>query len=150
MKKIVVKATVALMAFFVMQGVMAEEIVALKCGSLLDVTQQKTVQNVTVTIEKERISSVVKNGTVPPGSRVIDLSDKVCMPGLMDMHVHPTVFDGKHRHVSATDSSAFLVLNAVRSVQKLLEAGFTTLRIPGEQDHDYGMIDLEMLSIMMF
>ena len=142
MRKLLIKTMIVLLGFIVFQGAIAEQITALKCGTLLDVKQKKTLQDVTVIIKADRIASVKKGGAVPADANVIDLSDKTCMPGLMDMHVHPSVFDGKHRHVSGTDSSAFLVINAVRSVQKLLEAGFTTLRIPGEQDHEYGMIDL--------
>ena len=126
----------------IVQGAMAGQVTALKCGTLLDVEQKKSLNNITVTIDADRIIAVEKNGVVPADAKVIDLSDKICLPGLMDMHVHPTIFDGQRRHVSATDSSAFLVINAIRSVQKLLQAGFTTLRIPGEQDHTYGMIDL--------
>ena len=142
MNNFLLKPIAILLGLMASQFAMAEQVTALKCGTLLDVKQKKTLQDVTVIIKADRIVSVKKGGAIPADANVVDLSDKTCMPGLMDMHVHPSIFDGKHRHVSGTDSSAFLVINAVRSVQKLLEAGFTTLRIPGEQDHEYGMIDL--------
>ena len=142
MSNFLIKPIAILLGLMASQFAMAEQVTVLKCGTLLDVKNKQTLENVTVIIETDRITSVEKSGAIPADANVIDLTDKTCMPGLMDMHVHPSVFDGKHRHVSGTDSSAFLVINAVRSVQKLLEAGFTTLRIPGEQDHEYGMIDL--------
>ncbi len=56
---------------------------------VLTMTDAGAIANATVTVEKDRIVSVVEGvGDVPDGARVIDGTGKTLMPGLADMHVH--------------------------------------------------------------
>ncbi len=122
----------------------AGELTALKCGTLLDVATRKVEHNVTVLTENERIIAVEKGLSTPAGATVIDLADKTCLPGLMDMHVHTMFYDrngvgsiGKEVRTSATST-----LIGLSNAQRRMEDGFTTLRIPGDDDPDFGIIDL--------
>ncbi|GAA4362039.1 amidohydrolase family protein [Kangiella marina] len=69
----------------------------------------------------------------PTGVKLIDLSDKTCLPGLMDMHVH---LDGEMNPKSYIDgftlNPADLAFRAQDFGMKTLMAGFTTVRNPGD------------------
>ena len=112
---------------------------ALECGRLLDVETETVLQNVTIVVEGDRIQSVEENSAAPSGAHRIDLSDKVCLPGLMDMHSHVMMSDFVPLGEA---SSAMLALNAVTMISELLDRGFTTLRIPGDWDSEFGIVDV--------
>ncbi len=48
----------------------------------------EAIEGATVVIERDRIVSVQAGGAVPEGARVIDLSGKTVIPGLIDVHAH--------------------------------------------------------------
>src|ERR1051326_7686126 len=54
-------------------------------GHLLDVKTGKTLDNVLVTIEGDKIASV-GSGAAPTGAKVIDLPNSTLLPGLIDAH----------------------------------------------------------------
>src|SRR5690349_2126570 len=58
-------------------------------GHLLDVKTGHVLDNVTVVIEGDKISSI-GTGAVPAGANVIDLPNATLLPGLIDAHTHLT------------------------------------------------------------
>ena len=122
-----------------LENAVTSAVTALECGQLLDVKTETVLNNVTVIVEGERIQSVEENGAAPAGARRIDLSDKVCLPGLMDMHSHVMMSDSVPLGQS---SSASLALNALTTLKELLDRGFTTLRLPGDWDSEFGIVDV--------
>ncbi len=132
----------SLASLLLAQAAFTAELTALKCGTLLDVDNRKVLSNITVLVEGDRIAAVEKKMAVPSDARVVDLSDKTCLPGLMDMHVHMMSYDGKTIRTDRMESSAKLTLNGLRNINKMLEDGFTTLRIPGDIDPAFGIVDL--------
>lgn len=112
----------------------------IKCGQLLDVDQRVVSKNVMVLVEGAFIAAVAKNVDIPIGAKIIDLSDRVCLPGLMDMHVHLMSTD--ETGINFNKSSVGFVLTAVHNIQKLLNHGFTTIRVPGDRDYEWGLVEL--------
>ncbi|MYF77515.1 MAG: amidohydrolase family protein, partial [Acidobacteria bacterium] len=90
---------------------------------------------------------VVREGRIvtgPPDSgEVVDLSGYTCLPGLIDLHAHLTINPETLTALDMTRSSAARALDALHNAQKMLKAGFTTLRTPGEFDGFYGTVDLK-------
>lgn len=90
---------------------------------------------------------VVRDGRIvtgPPDSGdVVDLSDYTCLPGLIDLHAHLTINPETLTALDMTRSSAARALDALHNAQKMLKAGFTTLRTPGEFDGFYGTVDVK-------
>ncbi len=104
---------------------------------MVDVVAGKMVERPQVVVTDGRIVSVGQAGdTVPTGSRVVWLPGMTLLPGLIDMHVHPTsvaAIDG-HRGLDYTNS--FWTAAGVGNALKTLRADFTTVRNVGSANFD--------------
>ena len=115
----------------------AQEETVLRCGAVFDGEAMG-----------EGADIVVRNGRIvagPAGSaaEIVDLSGHTCLPGLIDMHAHLTINPETLTALDMNRSSAARALDALKNAQKMLGAGFTTLRTPGEFDGHYGTVDLK-------
>src|SRR5687768_13969798 len=67
------------------------EQIVIHAGTLLDRPGRAPRRNATIVVSNGRIVSVADGFTPPPaGARLIDLSDRFVLPGLIDSHVHLT------------------------------------------------------------
>ncbi|HWT13388.1 MAG TPA: amidohydrolase family protein [Allosphingosinicella sp.] len=113
------------------------EVVVIHAGTLLDRPGRAPRRNATILVRGGRIESV-QDGLVPapPGARLVDLSDRFVLPGLIDSHVHLTSDRAGVEGVLAgvTDSVALRAYEAAWNARKTLDAGFTTVRNLGSDD----------------
>ncbi len=105
--------------------------VAIKCGTLIDVTEGKAVSGAVIVVEGNIITAVGKGVSVPEGAEVIDLSAATVLPGLFDLHCHFLGNDGGRG--SAADNA----LGGVRNAEIVLRSGFTSIRDPGGGSPNY-------------
>ena len=103
------------------------------CGTLIDGVSNAARTQVTVVVEKNKITAV-QNGYIPPQSNdeMIDLKSKTVLPGLIDLHVHienETSRDQIQKRMSM--SSADIAYEAQKHAMTTLMAGFTTVRDMG-------------------
>jgi len=109
--------------------------VVVTAARMLDVKTGRYVEEPVIVITDGRIATIVgRNGgrpNIPEGARRIDLPGMTLLPGLIDMHVHLTSspFIRGYRRLEVTD--AFWPTLGVPNAQKMLEAGFTTIRSMG-------------------
>lgn len=83
----------------------------------------------TIVIAGDRIQSVAAGlQPAPPGARLVDLSSRTVVPGLIDMHVHLSGDPGGDYRDEAVETDAWAVLTGVRNARTTLRAGFTTVR----------------------
>ena len=66
----------------------ADEVLAVRCGNLIDGLAADALGGGLVIIRNGRIESVASVGEVPEGAEIVDLSDYTCLPGLIDTHTH--------------------------------------------------------------
>lgn len=82
-----------------------------------------------VVIQQNKIVAVLPAGSTawPADAKIIDVTGKTVMPGLIDMHVHST-YPTPETPADMTDSEGHATLRALRSLQMLLENGITSVR----------------------
>lgn len=120
-----------LLSFFLLAGFTTfAQRTLIHCGSLIDGKNKQQTQQVTIVIEGNKISSI-DNGFTKPGKddKLIDLSKKTVMPGLIDMHVHLESETSKDALVKRfTQNEADVAFQSTVYAKRTLMAGFTTVR----------------------
>jgi len=136
--------SIALLAF----GVSAvAETTLIHAGELLAVPGESPRANQTIVVIDERIVEVVdgfSNAADFDGDvRIIDLSEKFVLPGLLDMHVHLQGELGPQNDSDALKMSDQLMqMRSVYFAMNTLKAGFTTVRDVGSSPQEmYAMRD---------
>ncbi len=100
------------------------------CGNLIDGLSNEVKTQMTIVVQGTKITAVEKGFRKPSGTdKVIDLSKKTVMPGLIDMHVH---LEGETRRGAVADRFTMNVpdvaFQSTVYAKKTLMAGFTTVR----------------------
>ncbi|HSG34869.1 MAG TPA: amidohydrolase family protein, partial [Sphingomonadaceae bacterium] len=88
-----------------------------------------------------KVESVASGGTAPADAEIIDLTGHTILPGLIDMHVH---LDGRPEYggySSLQFTDRFWTVLGVANADKMLKAGFTTVRNLGDDDYNVVGID---------
>lgn len=108
------------------------EVVHIHAGTLLAVPGTAPATEQTVVVEDGAVLDVVDGYRTRGADRVIDLTDRFVMPGLMDMHVHLQSELGPQRFVQALQfTDADFAFQGAHFARKTLMAGFTTVRNVG-------------------
>ena len=107
----------------------------IKAKGMLDVRNAQIVSPA-ILIIKDGIIVDINPETIPKKLTVIDLSNEILLPGLIDMHTHITsdYFTGDNWTTAiAQQTSADWALQGVKFSREVLNAGFTTIRDLGAQ-----------------
>ncbi|MCF6319681.1 MAG: amidohydrolase family protein [Proteobacteria bacterium] len=102
----------------------------LHCGHLLDVNKGKMLKNQYVEIKFGKFSKVedFTNQSVD-----LNLADKYCLPGLIDMHTHLSSEFSKDSYTEKYQlNEADVAFKSVVFAERTLKAGFTTVRNLGD------------------
>ncbi len=107
----------------------------LKCGLLFTAEDEKVQENMAVVVEGNQIAKVApwKEGEFQ-GEKVIDLSNKFVMPGLIDAHVHVNMNGETSIDKMYKSTAGEVTLWSMVHAQSDLMAGFTTIRDEGAMD----------------
>jgi imidazolonepropionase-like amidohydrolase len=113
----------------------------IRAPMLWDGLQGSPVLKATLAITGDRIvyAGTTANSPDLPGARIIELNDACLLPGLIDMHVHPTYFWEEPDSAAYTYepegaliySPVMIALLAVNNLHKALMSGVTTARDTG-------------------
>ena len=116
----------------------AAGITAIVGGTVVDLDGRAPIENAVILVEGERIAAIGAAGSVeiPDGVEQIDAKGTWLIPGLMNMHVHlGLVLPGKMKAELADESEAALALRMAEAARDSLQAGVTTIRLPGDRAH---------------
>ena len=122
----------AVLGLALMAAPASAETVIVHAGRLIADASRPASGPSTITIVDDRISSVAP-GLVPApaGARLIDLSSRTVLPGLIDTHVHLSGDPGADFRDEAVDSDEWSALIGVKNALLTAKAGFTTVRDVG-------------------
>lgn len=111
-------------------AVKAQNRIELHCGKLIDVKNQKVLEEVTVGIEGSEILYVNRGySEAREGVEIIDLTNHTVSPGWMDMHIHIESQSGPKSYEEGFRlNEADFALRATVYAKRTLLAGFTTVR----------------------
>tara|TARA_B110000503_G_scaffold45263_1_gene74052 strand:- start:446 stop:1726 length:1281 start_codon:yes stop_codon:yes gene_type:complete len=117
-------------AVFLLQNITAQTTYIL-CGKLIDTKTGELTSKKTIIVKENKIFKLLDGYVTPKSSTaiVIDLKEKVVLPGLIDFHVHiEQEFDKNTRLNTYTLNEADIAFNAVGFARRTLLNGFTTVR----------------------
>jgi imidazolonepropionase-like amidohydrolase len=112
-------------------------VTALVGGTVVAVDGGPAIKNATVLVSGERIAQIgpADSTAIPPGAKIIPMTGRWLMPGLMNMHVHLGLkLPGAAGNSLAAETDTEEVLRMAGNARLSLLAGVTTLRLVGE-DH---------------
>ena len=87
-------------------------------------------------------SAIGDRSIIPAGAEVVELGDATLMPGMINAHEHPLMFADDYQNAHLANSSAYKALMGLAGLQRLLLAGWTSVRVVGDADVYYANQDL--------
>jgi len=104
----------------------------IKANAYIDVRNGKLIKPANILIEKGLIKAINPK-SVPDDAKLIQLTGKILVPGLMDMHDHlDGDFNGTFDAILHKESASKGAIRATKNAEKTLMAGFTTVRNLGQ------------------
>jgi len=102
----------------------------LQCGKIVDTKSGEMLSEKTIVVSENKIKSI-QNGFVTgnKADTVIDLKEKVVLPGFIDLHVHIEGESSPTRYIERfTKNEADVAFQSTVYAERTLMAGFTTVR----------------------
>jgi imidazolonepropionase-like amidohydrolase len=105
----------------------------IKNGTLIDGTGGRPRPNGRIVIRGGKIAEVGPEAPLDQGgaARHIDALGRFILPGLIDGHVHLSMFQGAPPGIGFPTSAEFCTLRAAQNLMPILRAGFTSVSVPG-------------------
>jgi len=107
------------------------ETIAVKAGKLINTQTGSVETDQVILIHDGLINKVGKNLAVEKGVRIIDLSNKTVLPGLIDCHTHLTDETSLDPIIELQKTAAQKAFESIPYAKRTVEAGFTTVRDVG-------------------
>jgi imidazolonepropionase-like amidohydrolase len=111
----------------------ADGILVIKNGTLIDGTGSRPRPNDRVVIRGGKIAEVGREAPLDQGggAQVVDAAGSFILPGLIDGHVHLSMFQGAPPGIGFPTSAEFCAVRAAQNLMPILRAGFTSVSVPG-------------------
>jgi imidazolonepropionase-like amidohydrolase len=123
------RLSLILLSLFAGAAPAAAETLVVHAGRLITDASQRARGASTITIVDGRIQAIADGHVAAPaGARLIDLSTRTVLPGLIDTHVHLSSDPGGDFWREATEPDEWATLIGVKNARTTARAGFTTVR----------------------
>jgi imidazolonepropionase-like amidohydrolase len=121
----------------------AADTALIRCGALIDGVSDSTREDIAIRVEGSLIAAVGPFDDVgADGATVVDLSDRTCLPGLIDAHAHLLIETDDYQVDHLRRSSAYKALRGLSVAQQMLHRGWTSVRVVGDADVHYAHLDV--------
>jgi len=114
----------------------------IEADRIIDGIADQPVVHTVILVDGDHIERLGGRELVALGDRHIVLDGMTLMPGLIDSHSHPLIHAEDYQLAHLQTSSAYKALKGMKSVQGLLAAGWTTIRVMGDSDVFYANQDI--------
>jgi len=135
-------ALVCLSLISLAAGSAAARTLALLPDRVIDGLADRARTDAAVLVDGERIASVVAWSEIPADATRIELPGTTLMPGMINAHEHPLMYESDYQNAHLQGSSARKALMGLAGVQRHLLAGWTSIRVVGDADVFYAAQDL--------
>ncbi|HCC45028.1 MAG TPA: hypothetical protein DEQ32_11545, partial [Gammaproteobacteria bacterium] len=116
--------------------------IAIEADRIIDGIADQPLVSTVILVDNGLIVDVGGRELIDPNYQYIDLTGNTLMPGLIDVHSHPLIHAEDYQLAHLQTSSAYKALKGMKSLQRLLAAGWTTLRVMGDSDVYYANQDI--------
>jgi imidazolonepropionase-like amidohydrolase len=114
---------------------------AIKAGKVIDVLSGAVLTNQIILIDSNLIIEIGSGVAIPQNAEIIDLSNAIVLPGLIDCHTHLTGQPGDNYYEDIFRKTAIdYAILAPTYAKRTLAAGFTMVRDVGASD----LIDISL------
>jgi imidazolonepropionase-like amidohydrolase len=120
----------------------AAEPIALVAERVIDGVSDSVRTKTVVVVDGDRIVAIGDRSVIPAGARTIDLPGATLMPGFINCHEHPLMYGDDYQAVHLQSSSAYKALMGLAALQRMLLAGWTSVRVMGDADVHYAAQDI--------
>lgn len=115
---------------------------ALISDGVIDGISNDLLKNKAVIVTDSKVTSIVDLTKIPTDAIRIDLPGTTLMPGMINAHEHPLLYKDDYQSGHLQSSSAYKALLGLSNLQRLLKAGWTTIRVMGDGDVYYANQDI--------
>ena len=115
------------------------------CGKFYNGIDAEFKEGYKILVKDNKIEAVGREIPQPETAEVVDLSDATVTPGMIDAHMHMDYIDWHTiREEVYTTSEEAKTIAIIRTAQKTLSRGFTTVRHPGGiTSNGFGVLDVK-------
>ena len=111
------------------------QVVYIKAGKLYDCQQNKLLEKKVIQVQGNKVVSIADYGSIPSGSKIIDLTEYTVLPGLIDAHTHVLFSQDANEdfaehsvHSLTMESDALRVLRGSKRAKSYLDEGITSIK----------------------
>ena len=115
------------------------------CGKFYNGIDAEFKEGYKILVKDNKIEAVGREIPQPETAEVVDLSDATVTPGMIDAHMHMDYIEWHTiREEVYTTSEEAKTIAIIRTAQKTLSRGFTTVRHPGGiTSNGFGVLDVK-------
>ena len=136
MRRLIILSTI----FFISITTSAEY--ALVADYVIDGKSDDPLKNKVILVSGKKIVSIIDIDAIPEKYTVINLPETTLMPGMVNAHEHPLLYQSDYQNGHLQASSAFKALIGLKTLQGLLASGWTSIRVMGDGDIYYANQDI--------
>ena len=115
---------------------LAEDVVtyALVADRIIDGRSNEPIEQQAIIVHQNLVKDIISVNQLPTNIDVVRLMGGTLIPGMTNAHEHPLLYKHDEQNAHLLASSAYKALLRLVNLQRLLKAGWTSMRVMGDGD----------------